>query len=305
MKVERREFIKTSVGAGIAVAILNHESLFAAENIPNSQGIPDLVAIRDGDRATMTRRAVEELGGMKAFVKEGQTVVIKPNIGWDKGPDMGANSHPDVVATLVTMCKEAGAKSVTVFDHTCHDAKRAYKGSGIQDAVEAAGGVMAMGDQESHYVDKNSNQAKSMKAAKIHKLVVESDVFINCPPLKHHSGSQMTACMKNAMGLVWDRQFLHANDLHQCIADAATFRKPDLNILDAYNPMIRNGPVGKDKNDLIESKTLLASRDIVAIDAAGAAILNQSGKIRHVLIGEEMGLGCADLGKLNVKRIKL
>ena len=83
------------------------------------------------------------------------------------------------------------------------------------------------------------------------------------------------------------------------------FRKPDLCVLDAYMPMVRNGPVGKDTNDLVERKTLLASRDIVAIDAAGAALLNKTGKIRHVQLGEEMGLGVADLSRLHIRRISM
>ena len=144
-----------------------------------------------------------------------------------------------------------------------------------------------------------------LTSAKVHKAVLEADVYITCPPLKHHSGSEMTACMKNVMGTVWDRGAMHKNDLHQCIADAVYFRKPDLCVLDAYMPMVRNGPVGKDTNDLVERKTLLASRDIVAIDAAGAALLNKAGKIRHVQLGEEMGLGTADLSKLNIRRISM
>lgn len=115
----------------------------------------------------------------------------------------------------------------------------------------------------------------------------------------------MTACMKNVMGTVWDRGAMHKADLHQCIADAVYFRKPDLCVLDAYMPMVRNGPVGKDVNDLVDRKTLMASRDIVAIDAAGAALLNKAGKIRHVQLGEEMGLGTADLSKLNIRRINM
>lgn len=99
----------------------------------------------------------------------------------------------------------------------------------------------------------------------------------------------MTACMKNVMGTVWDRGAMHKNDLHQCIADAVYFRKPDLCVLDAYMPMVRNGPVGKDTNDLVERKTLLASRDIVAIDAAGAALLNKAGKFAMCSLGRKWG----------------
>ena len=229
--------------------------------------------------------------------------MIKPNIGWNKAPEFGSNTHPETVATLVELCKQAGAKEVRVFDHCCHNG--AYEGSGVKEAVEKAGGVMVDGGNEGQYVQTENPKAKKFTSAKVHKAVLEADVYITCPPLKHHSGSEMTACMKNVMGTVWDRGAMHKNDLHQCIADAVYFRKPDLCVLDAYMPMVRNGPVGKDTNDLVERKTLLASRDIVAIDAAGAALLNKAGKIRHVQLGEEMGLGTADLSKLNIRRINM
>ena len=301
---DRRTFLKRTAAAGALAAISDMDSLFAQEaGAPAASGIPDLVAVRNGTRAEMVRKAVETLGGMQAFVKPGQTVVIKPNIGWNKAPEFGANTHPETVATLVELCRQAGAKEVRVFDHCCHNG--AYEGSGVKEAVEKAGGVMVDGGYESQYVQTENPKARKFTSAKVHKAVLEADVYITCPPLKHHSGSEMTACMKNVMGTVWDRGAMHKNDLHQCIADAVYFRKPDLCVLDAYMPMVRNGPVGKDTNDLVERKTLLASRDIVAIDAAGAALLNKTGKIRHVQLGEEMGLGVADLSRLHIRRISM
>ena len=294
---DRRTFLKGTAAVGALAAITDMETLFAQETSPQTaSGIPDLVAVRNGTRAEMVKKAV-------AFVKPGQTVVIKPNIGWNKAPEFGSNTHPETVATLVELCKQAGAKEVKVFDHCCHNG--AYEGSGVKEAVEKAGGVMVDGGNEGQYVQTENPKAKKFTSAKVHKAVLEADVYITCPPLKHHSGSEMTACMKNVMGTVWDRGAMHKNDLHQCIADAVYFRKPDLCVLDAYMPMVRNGPVGKDTNDLVERKTLLASRDIVAIDSAGAALLNKAGKIRHVLLGEEMGLGTADLTKLNIRRINM
>ena len=248
---DRRTFLKGTAAVGALAAISDMDSLFAQEaGASAASGIPDLVAVRNGTRAEMVRKAVDTLGGMKAFVKPGQTVVIKPNIGWNKAPEFGSNTHPETVATLVELCKQAGAKEVRVFDHCCHNG--AYEGSGVKEAVEKAGGVMVDGGNEGQYVQTENPKAKKFTSAKVHKAVLEADVYITCPPLKHHSGSEMTACMKNVMGTVWDRGAMHKNDLHQCIADAVYFRKPDLCVLDAYMPMVRNGPVGKDTNDLVE-----------------------------------------------------
>ncbi len=300
----RRSFIKKTVAVGAVAAVSDFDKLLAQTPAPQqAKGATDLVAVRDGSRADMVKKAIEELGGIKNFVKPDQKVVIKPNIGWNKGPEFGSNTHPETVGAIVALCKEAGAKDIVVFDHCCHDG--AYEGSGIKEVVEKMGGRMVTGADQKLYKEVDIPQGKKLTKAQVHQDVLDCDVFITCPPLKHHSGSEMTACMKNAMGIVWDRGAFHKNDLHQCIADSVYIRKPDLCILDAYMPMVRNGPVGKDKNDLVERKTLMASRDIVAIDAAGAALLNQAGKIRHVQLGEEMGIGCANLSKLNIKRLSL
>lgn len=304
----RRTFIKQAAAAGAVVALSGVDRLIAqdapkADSASDASKLCDVVAVRDGTRAEMVRKAIEVLGGIGAFVKKGQKVVIKPNIGWHKAPELGANTHPEVVATLIELCKEAEAKEILVFDHACH--KTAYEGSGIKAAVEKAGGVMVDGENKELYSPVEIKEGKKLKTADVHKALLEADVVINCPVLKHHGGAQMTACMKNWMGVVWDRPFFHKNDLHQCIVDSMYVRKPDLNVLDAYHPMLRNGPQGKDASDLIEKKMLIAGRDCVAVDAVGATILDQAGKIKHVTMGGEQGLGQCDLSKLNIAKIKM
>ena len=136
--------------------------------------------------------------------------------------------------------------------------------------------------------------------------MLDSDVFINVPVLKHHSGSLMTAAMKNLMGVIWDRGAYHRTDLHQTIADFLTFKQPTLNILDAYHPMVRNGPRGISVEDVVEKRTLLASTDIVALDAAGAKLLDhQPADVRHVRIADQMKLGTMDLDQVEIRRFKL
>lgn len=314
-ELQRRDFIKKGFAIGAAFSLVDLGGLFAAEEKPAaggnnrsaSGGPPDLVAVRGEDRKAMLDAALAELGGIGAFVKAGQTVVLKPNSGWDKTPELAANIHPDLVGHMVELCMKAGAKEVNVFDHTCNDWQNSYNNSGIRAAVEAAGGKMIPGNDESMYVDRESPNAVKLKKAKIHRLIADSDVYINMPVLKHHGGAVMTACLKNVMGLVWDRGFFHQNDLQQCICDGVLLRKPDLNILDAYSPMARNGPQGKSAEDLIEGvKTLLVSRDPVACDAAGAMILgHKQDGIKHVQLAAEAGYGVCDLSKLNIKRIKL
>ena len=316
----RRDFIKTTLalGAGATLGLPALNKLLAVDAAPApantdapapaSDAKPDLVAVRDGTRAAMLDRAIDTLGGMSAFVKKGQKVVIKPNIGWDKPPEICADTHPDIVARLVTLCLAAGAAEVAVFDHTCDEPwDKVYQTSGIAPAAKAAGARLLPANSASYYREVKVPGGVSLKTVKIHTAVLDSDVFINAPVLKHHGGELMTACMKNLMGMVWDRGFWHGNNLDQCIVDILRAKKPDLNILDAYSPMARNGPQGNSTADLLPNvKTLFASTDIVAIDAAGARTLGHDpAKIRYIRLAAEAGLGRMDLEKLNIARIKL
>jgi len=310
----RREFLKTSLAAGAALSLGGLERLFAAE--PASGGATAqagsqatrsvLVAVRDGERAAMLDRALAELGGMKAFVKPGQTVLVKPNIGWDVPPERGANTHPELVQRIVELCLEAGARSVQIFDNPVDEWRRAYETSGIEAAARKAGATMVNGKDESLYRQASVPRGVKLREARVHRLYLDADVVINVPVLKTHGGARITACLKNLMGVVWDRRVYHQLDLHQCIADFVTLRKPELNILDAYQPMVRNGPRGRSADDCVVMRTLLVSTDPVAVDAAGARMLNlEPDQVAHIPLAAKLGLGTADLDQVEIRRIRL
>ncbi len=309
----RRDFLKTGLALGATIPLLDL-GVFAAEpavtvteGAANAAGPrPILVSARDGDRVAMLDKALEALGGIGAFVKPGQTVLIKPNIGWDAAPERGANTHPAIVGRLVELCLGAGAKSVSIFDNTCDQWQRTYENSGIEKAARDAGAKIINGKDESLYRETAIPGGVKLKSAKVHGLVLDSDVFINVPVLKHHGGAQMTSAMKNLMGCVWDRGVYHNVDLQQTIADFLTLRKPDLNILDAYHPMVRNGPRGKSVEDCVEMRRLFASTDPVLIDTAAAMLLSYTvDKVSHIKIAASMKLGSMDIAGADVRRLKL
>jgi len=272
---------------------------------------PDLVAVMGGEPEDMLVKALNEMGGIKKFVKKGQKVVIKPNIGWDRVAELAGNTNPKLIKKLTELCLEAGAKEVIVFDHTCDNWQKAYKNSGIQDAVEAAGGKMVPGNDQSMYREHEFPQGKKLKKALVHQAILDCDVWFNVPVLKNHGGSKMTISMKNLMGIVWDRQFFHANDLHQCIADSCTIdKKPALNIVDAYRVVKTNGPQGRSASDVALLKTLLISPDFVAVDTAAVKFFNQVQtqkleEVKYIFNGQDMKIGTANLDAINIKRIKI
>ena len=308
--MKRRTFIKTGFGAGLAAGaatMLGGMGRLSAWPGPAGELPYDLVAVKGGEPDLMFDKAIDSLGGMQAFVKKGQSVVVKPNIGWDVSPERAGNTNPLLVKRIIQHCLAAGASVVYVFDNTCDKWDQCYATSGIKQAVSDAGGKMVPGNQESYYQQVEIKQGKKLKNAKVHELILQSDVFINVPVIKHHSSAMLTLAMKNLMGVVWDRMFWHRNDLQQCIADYATFdRKPDLNVVDAYRVMTRNGPRGVSPADVSLQKQLLVSTDMVAVDAAAARIFGKEpNDIAHIRIAEQMGIGRADLNSLKINRIIL
>jgi len=307
--MKRRDFLKkgiliTALGALYAGTIGRLTSLMAQRPAPARAY--DLVAVRGGDSVTMYRRAIREMGGMQKYVKRGQRVVIKPNMAWDVTPERGANTNPQLVGAIVEDCIAAGASRVFVFDHTVDQWQRAYATSGIEQAAREAGALVVPGNLERDYQEVQIPGARRLRNARVHQQIIEADVFINVPILKHHGSTTVTIAMKNLMGIVWDRRFWHINDLHQCIADFCLYRKPDLNIVDGYLVMTRNGPRGVSTADLSLMKSLIISPDIVAADAASTLIFGEQPRnIGHIRIGAEMGIGQMNLEALNIKRVAI
>jgi Uncharacterized conserved protein len=313
--MKRRDFLRTGaiMGAGAAVS-LNFDGLKAAlsTNTIAVETAPDMVAVMGGEPEVMLDKALEALGGIGNFVKKGQKIVIKPNIGWDSKPELAGNTNPKLVGALVKKCIEAGASKVTVFDHTVSEWTKCYASSGIKAAVEAAGGIMMPGNDKNYYTKEISlPNGVRLKSALIHSAIDEADAWINVPVLKNHDGSKLSCAMKNLMGILWDRRIFHSSNLHQCIADICTWeKKPVLNIVDSYRLMFRNGPAGKTEADVNLAKSLLASKDIVAIDMAALQLFNQVEKleleaVQHIGMGQSLKLGTTDLQSINIQRIRI
>jgi uncharacterized protein (DUF362 family) len=306
--MRRRDFLKKSTGAGLAagaaLSLGGYGKLWAS---PPSGLKYDMVAIMGGSPEAMFDLGIQELGGMGTFVHKGQKVLIKPNIGWDVVPEIAANTNPLLVKRIIEHCFNAGAKEVYVFDHTCDNWMNCYKNSGIEKASKSAGAKVVPGNSESYYQKIEIPSGLKLKSAKVHELLLDTDVFINVPVLKDHNSTRMTCSLKNMMGVVWDRGYWHANDLNQCIADYALFeKKPALNVIDCYNVMVKHGPQGVSKEDVVQMKSQIITADWVAGDAAAAKMLGVDiEKVEYIPIAHKMGLGNMKLDSLNIRRLKM
>jgi uncharacterized protein (DUF362 family) len=257
------------------------------------------------DPAAMTRACLAALGGMSAFVRKGDVVLVKPNIGWDRMPAQAANTNPDVVRVVVEECLAAGARKVIVTDVSCNDAERCFQRSGIAQSAEEAGAAVDR-PKESAYVEVNLGGAM-LGTQLVLRPFLEADKIINIPIAKHHSLTGATLGMKNLYGILGgNRSRLH-QDINNSIADLANFLRPTLTILDAWRVLRRNGPQGGNLADVETRKTIAASTDPVALDAwAGETFFGFSAdRLPYLALAEKYGLGSAAFSGIPIADITI
>lgn len=268
--------------------------------------VPDLVAIKGAHPSEMLKIGMKNIGGMERFIKPGQTVLIKPNLVLDAPEFSGVDTNAELVGAIVKMAYEAGAKKVTVFDHNLYnfEENKIRVNSGIKKAVKDNGGSLLFGSNISDYIKVKIPSSKILEGVLVHNLYINTDVIINVPVLKSHNITIMSGALKNLMGVVWDRSVWHFRGIHECISDFPLFRKPDLNILDAYVALMKNGPRGFSIHDLELKKTLIISKDMLLVDAAGAKLLKMDvNSILYLKLAEKKGIGSLDLDRHIIKRI--
>jgi len=266
---------------------------------------PDVQAViaRGASRAAMVKTAVDAYGGMGAFVKGGDRVLIKPNIGWAMGPEMGVNAHPEIVAAVVKLCKEAGATEILIGEHSCDKWAAVKEISGLPEAAEAAGAhVLGWGNDDRLYQEVDFPDGKSTRSDLVAKDLLECDVLINIPKFKHHSATGICGAMKNQMGVILRPQSYHQTpdptrgdpNLHVNIADLASAVRPTLNIVDVTNCCVSGGPKGGPGAEVKDFGTVIVSADIVACDALGTEVLGicRVEEVPHIRIAaDERKLG--------------
>lgn len=299
--ISRRQFLKaTATGAAIGL-MGNPAFLSAAEE-------PDLAVIA-GEPAAATRKALEALGGISRFVKQGQRVIIKPNMSFAKSPDFAATTHPLVVVAVARACMEAGAREVLVLDHTLQRAELCLERTGIRDACKQhvpGVNVLALQDRK-FFQEIKIPQGKVLNRVEVIRDILDNAVLINVPVAKSHSATGVSLGLKGLMGLIWDRESFHSQfDINQGIADLATVIRPHLTILDATRALVSGGPGGP--GDVRKPNLIVAGADPVAVDSYGVGIVPWYGQsfkgrqVEHLLIAHQRGLGKIDVEKLKIAK---
>lgn len=299
--MKRREFIKMQAAiAGTAVFSGFPRTLFAADT-------PDIAVVK-GNPAQATRTAVGLLGGMSAFVKAGQKVVIKPNMSFSSNVESATNTHPEVVRSLLEMCIEAGASSVLVLDHAFQSGTQSLERSGILDACNSVReGVCRNLTHERYYREMTLTGAKEMRRNALMKDVLDCDVLIAAPVAKTNSSTGVSLSLKGQMGLILDRNVMHSRyDLDSSLIDLCQIIRPNLSVIDCSRVLSTNGPYGPGK--VLTPHEIIASKDPVAADAMAIASYEWYGRhikprqVGHVAEAHRRGLGRMDIENMLIHR---
>lgn len=310
--MNRRQFIQgvgygvlTLSAAGCGVSLPGSSGTVPAKPAASAVASPydksKLIVAAGKEPELLIEKGFQALGGIEKLVAKGATVVIKPNFSVPRKPEEAATTNPLLVAAVVKKCLAVGAKEVKVLDYPFNSPPVCLANSGIKTAVDAVGGKTFTTHTQSFYSQVNMG-GTILKDVLFSKDVLEADVFINFPILKHHGITKVTLGMKNMMGLVWDRGYFHKTDLNQAIAELAAYRKPQLTIMDATRGIIDHGPVGP--GTIQEWNQVVFGVDAVAVDAYGAKLFGvEPSEIAYIAAAAKMGVGEMDLQKISLVKV--
>jgi uncharacterized protein (DUF362 family) len=309
--IERREFLKTSLRAGLTTAVAGPvlHRLIISPLRAQGKDIPDIAVVSGDDYGRNAAKAVELLGGIGRFVPKNARVLILANV---QSSHPGTYTNPGVVRSAIRLCKEAGAKEVNLVSWL---ALKNWESTGLAKvAAEEGAGLKLIERDDANFKPVQVAAGIALREARILSIFFDHDVFINMPVTKDHAGNKFTGTMKNLMGLnspTSNRTFHKENwqtdagaieHLDQCIADLNTVIKPTLNIVDATEFITTNGPFGP--GEILTPKKVIAGVDRVAIDAYCASLRGLRGDdIIMIKRGQEHNLGRFDLKKVKIKEM--
>lgn len=301
-EITRREFIK--IGAGAALVTLLPKSLFSANN---NNG--PVIGVAHGEQTKLVRAAVDLVGGIKNYVKSGDVVCIKPNFSFASNVDCGATTNPEIVKQMVQLCLDAGASKVMVMDHTIQDPTLCVERSRIEEAIIDKKVNLVTLQRERQYAEVEVPNGQELSTIQVAKAIQNADVLINMPTAKSHSATGVSLGIKNLMGLIWDRGYLHRVNLHRAIAELATVIKPDLTVVDATRALTSGGPGGPGKTVILNK--VVAGTDPVAVDSYTVGITQWYRKsftgtqVKYIKAAADLDLGEIDINNMRIKQAEV
>ena len=225
---------------------------------------------REDQALQMVKAAMQEMGGengVRHFITKGDVVVIKPNVAFDKNPDLGATTSPDTVSAVVKLCLTAGARKVIVCDNPINNPESCFFKTKVGDAALRAGAELMM-PQDSYFEQLYvGGETITNTWRMFYRPFREATKVIGISPVKDHNLCKATVTLKNWYGLLGNPRNQFHQNIHGIISDFALMMKPTLVIADGRKLLMRNGPTGGSLNDVKKSDTIVVGTDSISVDS--------------------------------------
>jgi uncharacterized protein (DUF362 family) len=222
---------------------------------------------REQQAFDMVKRALDEMGGVRQFIAKGDVVVLKPNVAFDKNPDLAATTQPDTVAAVVRLCLGSGARKVIVADNPINNPESCFFKTKVGDAALRAGAELMM-PQHSYFEDLYvGGETITHTWRMFYRPFREATKVIGISPVKDHNLCKATVTMKNWYGLLGNPRNQFHQDIHGIISDFALMMRPTLVIADGRKLLMRNGPTGGSLNDVKKGDAMVVGTNHVAVDS--------------------------------------
>lgn len=301
-----------AAACGLGLALFDPQGPRAPEENQGLATLPDysiphlgkkMSIITGEDRIQTLRRALQALGGMEAFVRTGDHVLLKVNAAFASPPILSATTHPELVGEVVRLCLKAGAATVTVTDNPINDPASCFTLTGIAQAAQEAGARVVL-PHEGLFRPTTVPGGNLIKNWPLLYAPMEGvNKVIGLSPVKDHHRSGASMAIKNWYGLLGGRRNVFHQDIHNIIKELALMVSPTLVILDGTTSMMTNGPTGGSLADLKQTNTMIVGTDQVAAEAFGVTLLGRTAlDLPYLAKAEAAGAGTADYESLKPVR---
>ena len=252
---------------------------------------------RQGSPEEKLRRALDGVGGLDHFIKPGDIVLVKPNVAFDRSPNLGATSNPELLEVLVRMLLvDCRAQEVRVADNPIESPADCFAKSRIRYATEVAGGRVYLPDSNAFRMLNTPGAELIGNWWFFHRPFTNVDKVIGLAPVKDHNLCEASIGMKNWYGLLGGTRNQFHQDIHEIVSDLTLMIKPTLTILDGTHILMQNGPTGGDPSNVKQGDAVLVGLDPVALDAWAFEHLLDRGRDypKYMYRAEEKGTGHLD-----------
>lgn len=298
---DRREFLKRIFKVG-SFSIFSSGLFFYFHNKEKREekalNFPDfrkglklkksMVIVKGKDPQKMVDVGFKAMGGIENFFKKGETILLKPNMAWDRTPEQGANTNPYLVSEVAKQFLKNGAKKVIIADVPCNEKNKVLERSRIlKEGREAGAEVLVPEREEIVYFG-----GKAIEKFEVGDVFLKADRIINMPVVKVHSLAGITCCMKNWYGVLMGRRNRLHQDIYQSVVDLTQAVKSTLCIIDGTRIMVSNGPTGGSLSDVVEKNLIAFTTDEVAGDTWATELLGKNPSQNVAIsLAKAMGLG--------------